>query len=223
MGAMSDGASGIAQGVKTAIDNGGPLVKLFLTEPDGFGTGFAGPTFDRLRPNMPDEWSSADLLAVSLLDVNVRPRGVREILETRSANRFNDALARIPSDVNLWDSDERVEKALDEARRLFKELEGLSGVGPVTASKLLARKRPALIPIRDRVINRRLHLKPKEPFWSPLRAVLSQPEILSGLRAMRPTGFEDITELRVLDIALWMLGSDSGAAKNARARVGMQQ
>jgi hypothetical protein len=210
----------ISDGIQTALRHGEALVKIFLTRPDDFGTGFAGITFDGLDPNETNCWGVADLLAVTLLDVGVRPKGVRRILESND-NRFNDLLSSIDPTVDLWSDDEdRVKRSLDVAEILYKDLKNLGGVGPVTASKLLARKRPRLIPISDSVIQRALGLNPSDPFWEPLRTALGQNGVLDAIRKMRPSGYEQLSELRVLDIAIWMLNSNSRAARIARIKVG---
>ncbi len=215
--AMTDS---ISDGIKSALLHAGPLVELFLTRPDDFGTGFAGPTFDALEPNDTYRWGVGDLLAVTLLDVGVRPKGVRRLLAPNE-NPFNDLLGAIHADIDLWSDDsDRVEGSLSAARDLYRALKDLSGVGPVTASKLLARKRPRLIPISDSVIQRALGLKPSDPFWEPLRTALSESDVLAAIRKMRPSGFEWLSELRVLDIAIWMLNSNSQAARKARIAVG---
>jgi hypothetical protein len=212
----------ISTGIDEACKKGAELVRIFLTRPDEFGTGFAGVTFDRLEPNDSNRWHTADLLAVTLLDVGVRPQGVRTLLELR-AEEFNERLLSISPNAELWSQDEAaVNGELEKARQLHKELLKLSGIGPVTASKLLARKRPKLVPISDRVIQRMLKLKAKDPFWQPLRTALMKPGAIAGIRAMRPNSFQDLSELRILDIALWMLGSNSTAARAARHEVGFK-
>ena len=211
----------IAEGVDTAIKHGKELVRLFLEHPDDFGSGFAGLTFDRLAPNESDHWNAADLVAVTLLDVRVRPSGVRALLEHQS-NDFNEMLSAIRTDIELWsDSTNARADALDKARALYTRLEKLSGVGPVTASKLLARKRPRLVPIRDRVINKRLGLELGDEFWRPLGEVLARNDRVARIRDMLPPGHSELSELRALDVALWMLGSNSKAARKARDVAGI--
>lgn len=212
--------NGIAQGIDKALKHGGKLVQLFLQNPDDFGAGFAGATFDHLSPNHQDSWEAADLLAVTLLDVGVRPQGIREMLERRT-DFFNELLVAVDADVPLWSEDDAIHNALTNAERLNTELRRLSGIGPVTASKLLARKRPRLVPIKDRVISARLGLQKADEFWRPLRAALMRDGVVDDIRAIRPPDHSDVSELRVLDIALWMLGSNSRAARDARLKAGV--
>ena len=193
-----------------------PLVRLFLQDPDRYGSGFAGPTFDELAPNDSERWTPADLVAVALLDVNVSPVGVRKLLVEESTS-FNQLLQAIDCRLPLWsDDDEAVDAALAAAADLTRELERIPGVGTTTSSKLLARKRPVLIPINDSVIRRVLSLKRDEDLPAVLRAALRTDGLLELVRSLSPTEASNISELRLLDVALWMAGSRSRSAKRAR-------
>jgi hypothetical protein len=207
----------IAEGIRDVLTGGKELVRIFFEEPDDFGTGFAGRTFDDLEPNLSDKWTPSDLVAVSLLDVRVRPSGVRAILQDHKAH-FNALLSHVSHKIALWDDSDDVDHALHSAEALQHELRELPGIGRVTTSKLMARKRPRLIPIDDRVIRGRLGLSVDEPFWRPMRSVLRENGTLDAIRSLRPDGHSGISELRVLDVALWMAGSNSRAAKEARRR-----
>jgi hypothetical protein len=107
---------------------------------------FAGDTFRTLQPNRPNRIGEVDLLAVQLL-VNVPPRAVRELLDC--ADEVEPLLERIPAGVALWDATGQDLVRGDEA---FDRLDECHGVGGVIAGKLLARKRPALVPIVDTVV-----------------------------------------------------------------------
>ena len=58
-------------------------------------------------------------------------------------------LSAIPSDVDLWEASDEDLTAVDP---LWDALLQMPGVGTATASKLLARKRPRLRPISDKVV-----------------------------------------------------------------------
>ena len=109
---------------------------------------FAGATFETLEPNDHDAFSASDLLGAGLLDVPFLPRAVRTLLQTQ-CDAFNALLAAVPPDVDLWRaSDEQ----LLPAYALSTQARKLDGVGPTRASKLMARKRPRLIPVECETI-----------------------------------------------------------------------
>lgn len=220
---MTSGAvEGVVQGIQSVLPRCSRLVGEFLHSPDGYGAGFAGPTFDLLQPNDPDTWHSSDLVAVGLLDVKVPPSGVRAMLAEKAAS-FNDALAAIDPEVTLWaDDDEQVQEALVQATQLSRLLTAITGVGSTTSSKLLARKRPNLVPINDSVIRRLLGVQPTDDFPRLLRAALRTDGIIPLIRDARPSEFSGLSELRILDIALWMAGSRSRNAHRARVNLGVE-
>lgn len=97
---------------------------------------FAGATFDALQPNLRTSFDEVDLLAITLLDVSVKPLALRALLFERRSDT-SGYLERIPADLDLWEADEA---ALAAANDAWEFLDGLPGVGPVIAGKLLARK-----------------------------------------------------------------------------------
>lgn len=178
---------------------------------------FAATTFDSLPDNDRDRFTTTDLLAVTLLDVAIPPPSVRSLLES-DADKFNGLLAAVPDDVDLWDvSDED----LAHAEALYWALRKLPKVGRTRASKLMARKRPRLIPVVDSVIIAALNLG--DDSWVALRACLSDPDVRGSIEASRPDNApaESISTLRLLDAAVWMRCSQSRHAKNARRNAGI--
>ncbi|WP_264029290.1 DUF6308 family protein [Cellulosimicrobium sp. SH8] len=176
--------------------------------PVGGTTGWAGSRFERLagggdRPETADRFTADDLVAVSLLSVNVPPHGAIQLLETR-ADEFGELLAEIPHDLDLVD----VESLPDgwAPHRLWEALRDIHGIGWVTAGKLVARKRPRLIPVYDTVV--RAAVKPTASFWDALHAALRADDgalhrHLLSLRDEAGIG-DDISALRVFDVVVWM-------------------
>ena len=127
--------------------------------------GFARATFDGLDSdsllshNPRDSFTVDDIVATSLLDVRFGPTAVRALL---SSPKVEEALAAVPDQVPLWEADERT---LGAATTLWRVLRRIDGVGRTRASKLMARKRPHLIPIVDSVIADALHLG--DQTWRP--------------------------------------------------------
>jgi hypothetical protein len=95
----------------------------------------------------------------------------------------------------------------DRAWHLLNSEEA-TGIGWVTAGKLLARKRPRLIPVYDRVV-RCVFAPPKNSFWTWLHEQLQAdggrlPRSLAKLHA--DTGLPStVSAIRVLDVVVWML------------------
>jgi hypothetical protein len=187
-------------------------------EPDGK---FAGSDFDLLGHNPHNEVTRDDLLAVTLLDIAWKPLAVRHLLG-RDAELLASLLETIDPETDLWADNLG---ALTAAGVMWNYLQAgrrLPGVGPVVASKLLARKRPRLVPIEDSVIRRAL-LLPDGKLWTTLRSCLKDPTLREQLESLRPIDAGSIHLLRLLDVALWMLHSNSRIAKDARASIGMPE
>ena len=181
--------------------------------------GFAGALFDGLDPagllsdNPIDRFSVDDIAAASLLDVRFRPMAVRELLTSED---IQTALAAVPSHVSLWDADA---DALESATELWALVRHIDGVGRTKASKLLARKRPELIPIIDSVIAEALHLG--DETWWTLAAILADSDLRHSIDRLRPISVsEGITTLRLLDVSTWMAKSRSRAAVSVQLELG---
>lgn len=174
--------------------------------------GFAGATFDTLGASPRNEISRDDLLAVTFLDGRWSPSAVRRLLG-EDARQATALLVGISSVVNLWEaSDERL-AAIDPLWDLLTR--GPEGVGPAQASKLLARKRPRLVPVTDEIIV--VGDGPAGQTWRTLRYCLQDESLRHVIEVLRPRQARTASVLRLLDVALWMLHSQSAAAGNARA------
>lgn len=179
--------------------------------------GFAGATFDTLGEHNPNHITVEDLLAVTLLDVRIPPLAVRGLLES-DADPVHRLLVDIDAKTDLW-SRNRAEP-LQAANELWEWLRRYPDVDTVIAGKLMARKRPRLIPIVDRVVTDTLQSE-HGAYWEPLAQILGdpdRPDRLVRLNYLRPDGLSpQVTPLRILDVAVWMLGSLSKRARHARA------
>lgn len=182
----------------------GRLRKYF----DHSGT-FTGGRFERFagggdRPETADTFTGEDIVAVSLLSIRIPGRVALQVLDNRA---FEGLLGEIPVDVDLWEADERDVAAGSPADDLWHRLESIDGIGWVTAGKLLARKRPRLIPVYDDVVRKALGRKEKDGWWLPLHAVLSEnPNLIKSLQELRSQAEldDDVSLLRILDVCIWM-------------------
>ena len=146
--------------------------------------GFAAMTYTCLGINPPDHVTADDLLAVSLLDIDWRPGAVRQLLET-DAQKISGMLAAISTGIDLWDASDADLAAVDP---LWDALLDMPGVGTATGTKLLARKRPRLCPVTDRVVIRAAGVPGRT--WDALRCLLqdagTRAEIESCAHRKRP-------------------------------------
>ncbi|OIQ83083.1 hypothetical protein GALL_351160 [mine drainage metagenome] len=196
------------------------LQGYFSAQPEA---GFTGAHFERLggggdRPELADEFTAEDLVAVTLLSVKVPAEAALRILGP-DRSRLSELLHEIPTNRDLVDVGP-AEIDRDWAPWLLDDaLSDLTGLGRTTVSKLIARKRPRLIPIYDREVNKVLALN-KGPLWRPLAEALQVDgrALHRNLLALRDEAGigSDITPLRVLDVIVWRTGK--GHADKLRER-----
>jgi len=139
-------------------------------------------------------------------------RAVRHLLDPATAPQLTARLRAIPAGTDLWRAPTRV---LDEAAALWSLLQEADGVGPVRATKVLARKRPRLVPLLDPAGAFLLELAPGA-LWATLRAVLADAGRRDRIEALRPPGADErLPLLRLFDLAIW-----TAAAAGRRERTG---
>lgn len=165
------------------------------------------------RAETRDRITVEDLYAVEALNVKVPFRVGRELLDGQLGDDISGHLREIPVDADLG-TDGAAELVADDSRasqawqllRTRGDRNETTGVGWVIAGKLLARKRPKLIPIYDSIVSCQFGA-PKR-VWLKLhdRLAANNCELRSALTDVRATaGVEDeVSVLRVLDVVLWM-------------------
>ncbi|WP_410813759.1 DUF6308 family protein [Micromonospora sp. 067-2] len=176
------------------------------------GKAFTGGQFERLggggdRQEAANEFNADDLLAVELLSVQIPPFRALDLLQGQLGRDIAAELTAIPVDVELG-SDAALPLISNDspAGRAWRMLENANGLGWVTAGKLLARKRPKLIPVYDGVVS--CALGTGSGFWRWLHdnlrkddAILARQLDACRREADLPAA---ISRLRVLDVAVWM-------------------
>lgn len=194
-----------------------PLISELVSAYFNYDQRFAGFTFDDVGENQPDRITPSDLLAVSLLDVSIPAPAVRALLENSAT--WSEFLRedRIPSDQPLWLMTDEQYGIADE---MWQALIKLHGVGPTKAGKLMARKRPLLIPIYDEVISD--FLSPwTDDLWKDLRSTLTDVDLRNRVDALAHGLPARPSTLRLVDVAIWMRNSASKNARAARKEVGL--
>ena len=165
----------------------------------------------------PDTLGPEDFLAVSMLSVTVPAKAAIRLLD-RDAEAIRRLLCQIPDDLDIVDADPRMLESESPAGQLWQVLRrGRDGLGRTTTSKLLAAKRPRLLSIWDSFVQQATGLDTID-YWSKFRFVLDEDERrvwnwLSQLRSVATNVPKTVSELRVLDVLLWM--SVNSDARNA--------
>ena len=164
---------------------------------------YTGGFFDQLESPDPNRITSEDVAAVALLSVPLPGAAVRALLFTK-ADEISGLLAKIPH-TPLHEVEEAELQPLWDLQELFDE-KSVPGMGHVRRSKLLAHKRPHLIPIRDQFVLTALVGNVRGSFTLPLRRVLQEDRsIVERLEALREgLGKPELSLLRVLDVVVWM-------------------
>jgi hypothetical protein len=117
---------------------------------------YAGASFAQLGPVDPMDITPTDLLATTLLSVRIRPGAARRMLHS---GRTRDNLLRKLSDIPDCDLANAGIRALTAMEQLYEAVKQALSADTVknpnawvTASKLCARKRPDLFPVRDKEV-----------------------------------------------------------------------
>ena len=177
---------------------------------------YTGSWFDRLADYCsPNAITARDILAVSTLNVDVPAGSTIWLLEV-GADQVTALLERIPPHQAIWDLDADLsdEGPAWELWDLLKKNKwpndgGGTKMGTTKISKLLAAKRPNLIPIEDRYIRKGLFggVEPKD-YWKPWRRLHTtiEGERLRSLADDVRNEAEiepSLPILRVIDIVIW--------------------
>jgi hypothetical protein len=117
---------------------------------------YTGAAFDRLAgggaaPEVADRFTADDLIAVTKLSVSVDPRAALRMLETEAGD-LSALLTDIPVDLDLIYAEDRHIGPDSPADQLWRRVDRYHRVGETKTSKLLARKRPRLLPVIDSVV-----------------------------------------------------------------------
>jgi len=168
------------------------------------GHHYTGSAFDELITSSdPNKFTSQDLIAVSMLSVNVPPRASLGLL----GGAGDELLAAIPTAASLWSNPELLDRD-GHAWRLWDLVKSYDDVGPTKTSKILAAKRPNLIPVYDEHVRAALKIDKKAiwHFWqevaenpqsSLLRTEVENARVSAGVPAT-------VSDLRIIDVVVWM-------------------
>ncbi|QAY64575.1 hypothetical protein ET495_16755 [Xylanimonas allomyrinae] len=177
---------------------------------------FSGRRFERFagggdREAVADVITADDLIATTMLGVTISGDSAIAILETE-----REKLSALLADVSKTDTFENLttEQILDPewpATKLYWALRDRSipDVGETKATKMLARKRPHLVPIIDSFV--RAQVQDEHGLvWAPLHLWLTDNgrENAQWLRSLGDeAGLPDISTLRIFDVLAWRSGT----------------
>lgn len=201
------------------------LLRRYYHERDKKGLLSTGSYFDewagRGDTANRDVITDSDAVAVSMLSVTVPAKAMVGLAEPETAARITELLRQVPTDVPL--SNLSTENAADlltgegPAAKLWKALRKTKsdrwGIGATTASKIMARKRPHLIPIWDEVIGQVIGARNSDDQWMSWHRLLTDgsglPERLAEIHRLSEVELP-LSELRIMDVILWRHGKDQG-------------
>ncbi|PRY04920.1 DUF6308 family protein [Kineococcus rhizosphaerae] len=148
-----------------------------------------------------------DIAALTLLSVSVLGEAVLALLEGEVGDQVAQLLAQVPREVSITDPDAAERMGPDQPLwQAWELLNAQRGLGWVSAAKLLARKRPALVPVYDRVV-RCAFGYPQQPWaWLVEHFADAGADLAGRLAAAREQAGVDegVRVLRVLDVIVWM-------------------
>lgn len=175
---------------------------------------YTGSRFERLggggsTPSVANEITATDIVSLSMLSISVPGAAVQRLLEDSAfIATTGEFLTKLPTDVDLVDIEWDALADGGPAASLWRHLRQLDGVGPTTTSKLMARKRPRLIPVYDSVIERAFKFANSGGQWDYWHDMLLADDrrLHTHVLSLRDEAGlpDDISVLRVLDVVVWM-------------------
>lgn len=177
--------------------------------------GFTGSQFESLiKDSDPFVITAQDLIAITTLSVEVPARAMLWILSDNGQREISKHLREIPDDIDIWDDQAgdifsdgghvmKLWRALGRANWPVPEPGG--GLGGITKrSKILAAKRPRLIPVLDRVVKGTL--PESENIWVSIQNVLRVEDYRTKLmKVLQHAEVPDsVSLLRRIDVVIWI-------------------
>ena len=193
---LDDGAVGLVRDYVRLDERGNPR--------------FTGREFELLRDSVDGDevthrFTTADLAALSLLGVPVSGAAALSLLDNREG-RWSYLL----SDIGVTDDPsspagrQQLTDSASPASRLWSAVNAVPTMGPTRTRKLLARKRPKLLPVYDSVVE--VAVAPGAHWWKIIAEFFSDQARVDALQRVRhEAGAGDVlSALRTLDVVLWM-------------------
>lgn len=168
----------------------------------------------------PDKFVPLDFLAIQALEVSIPSSSVLQVLGPK-AETFNSRLNKLPK-VAIWQAERELFEPGGAALELYRLLDDLPDVGETKATKLMAAKRPNLIPIQDAFVEEEL-MVPKGRFWLPMNDQLVDESLRDFIADLTKGAPRNISLLRRIDVAVWMHVNDRRQAQRAQQKAARLQ
>ena len=181
-------------------------------------TDYAGATFAAIGENAPDRIGADDLFATTLLSVDIPANAARRLTgHAETAQVIGSALTALPRgplETVGTAGLEAMEVLYRHVKHNLAKASAKNSNPWVVASKLCARKRPDLFPVRDNVVCRLLDIQRANSYridWLVFRYLISDHEVRQAIESARAAMDKeadghvvlDTEPLRLLDAALW--------------------
>ena len=163
---------------------------------------FTGSSFEKIPSPDPFSITAEDIVAVSMLSVDIPPR-CSEWLLGEGQVTVRHLLEQIPVEADIRNFPSLTDPD-GPAWQLWNQLISFTGMGRTKTSKLLARKRNRLIPIYDSVVSKALGLQRSDNDWALWQNFMCETGIRDFRQIANESGALHISDLRVLDIVIWM-------------------
>lgn len=202
--------------VQRRTENAKSLLQAYYATTASGLPAYSGSQFETVAALNADPYSigPADFTAVSMLSVDVPAQAAIRLLG-RDADEIVQVLRRIPTNRDILKVDPYELSTGSAASELWRVLRrGRDGLGRTTTSKLIAAKRPSLIPIWDTFVEKATGLDTSD-YWRQFQQVLAADDHaiwnwLTKVRDASPAVPTTIPNLRVLDVLLWMTIKNGG-------------
>lgn len=170
---------------------------------------YTGSLFELMVSTDPHAFAAEDVVALSALSERVPPRVAHWLLGPEGRARTAALLRQVPVDVDIWDDDAT---PLLEPGGPLSELWDLlqrgcwpgettaNGMGTTRTSKLLAAKRPRLVPVWDGVVSAAL---PTSASWESMRRTLRDRDRRERIRRLTAAAPSHVSLLRRIDAVVW--------------------
>ncbi|MGO2612272.1 DUF6308 family protein [Corynebacterium flavescens] len=180
---------------------------------------YSGFLFTQLPDDEPNAITAADLFAASTLSIRFEAVAAKRLIfDAEKASKVEGLFRKLP-DVSVAEATDADFEKMSALYSFIKSNLGRPNVKNsnrwVSASKLVARKRPRIFPVRDNVVSTYLGINKTRDHrwdWGVYRSIMSDNAVKEALAEFRSSLSCDRVDhdcldrepaLRLLDVALW--------------------